>query len=348
MKPYKAGRSSGSRWPKMGLSLIIVVLVIAVAGYFGVRRLYEQNLQPVDIAATDDIVYTLETGTTPAQVAAELEVKELIRSARAFEQYVRSNKLSEDFKAGTYRLKKSMTVSEIVSILTEGRVAKDLFTILPSQSLSRIKQSFIAQGFDAAEVEQALQPEAYNGHPALVDKPAGASLEGYVYPDSYQLIKGETTPITIIGQALDEMAEALTPDIRAGLTAQGLGVYDAIKLASIVEGEVSGNKPGERPQVAQVFLSRLRIGMMLQSNATDLAAEERGESYDTYKIAGLPPEPISNVTVSALQAVANPAKSDYLFFVSGRDCQTRFSRSEAEHNALINQHGVARPEDNCS
>lgn len=348
MKPYKAGRTNGRRWPKIGLFLVVVILVIAVAGYFGVRNLYERNLEPVDAASTEDIIYTLETGTPPAVAARELEDKDIIRSARAFTQYVRSNELAEEFIAGTYRLKKSMSVPEIVSILTEGKVAKDLFTILPGRPLSRIKQSFISEGFAAAEVEQAFNPASYAGHPALVDKPAAASLEGYLYPDSYQLIKGETRAATIVGQALDEMAEALTPEIRAGMAAQGLSVYDGIKLASIVEGEVSVNNPDDRPRAAQVFISRLEIGMRLQSNATDLAATERGPEYDTYAIAGLPPEPVSNVTKSALAAVAAPSSTDFLYFVSGRDCVTRFSRSQGEHEALIQAHGVARPEDNCT
>ncbi len=348
MKPYRLGRSNGSRWPKIGLFLIVVALVVGGAGYFGIKQFYERNLEPVDHSATDDIIYNLESGTSPAQAAKELKDKDLIRSPQAFTQYVRSHDLSEEFIAGTYRLRKSMSSPEIIAVLTEGRVAEDLFTILPGWSLARIKQQFVSKGFALDEVEQALLPANYAGHAALVDKPEGASLEGYIYPDSYQLVEGQTRVATIVGQALDEMAEALSADIRAGLSSQGLSIYDAIKLASIVEGEVSVNNPNDRPQVAQVFLSRLRIGMMLQSNATDKAAEERGEQYNTYSIVGLPPEPVSNVTVNALQAVASPASSDYLYFVSGKDCVTRFSRTQGEHDTLIQQHGLStQNEEGC-
>src|SRR5690606_37142837 len=111
-------------------------------------------------------------------------------------------------------------------------------------------------------------PAAYLGHPALEGKPLGASLEGYLYPESFQRT-GATTVQSIISQSLDEMAEALTPDIRAGIAAQGLSIHEGIILASIVGKEVSGKNPADRPQAAQVFLKRLKIGMRLQSNATD-------------------------------------------------------------------------------
>lgn len=347
MKPYKIGKNNGRRWTKISLFIAVAAIIVGAAGYFGIKSLYENNLKPVDMNATDDIIYTLQTGTTPAQAAEELYNMKLIRSARAFNQYVRSRELAEGLKAGTYRLKQSMSVQEIVAVLTEGRVAEDLFTILPGQSLSRIKQRFISAGFASGEVDAAMNPALYADHPALVDKPAAASLEGFLYPDSYQLLKGQTTVRTIVTQSLDEMAEALSPDIRAGIASHGLSVYDGIKLASIVEGEVSQSNPDDRPRAAQVFISRLNNGMPLESNATDQAAEERGPDFDTYNIPGLPPEPVSNVTKSALQAVAAPSNTDFLYFVSGRDCVTRFSRTLSEHEALQVQHGVARPEDNC-
>lgn len=343
MKPYKLGKGSGRSWRKVGLFFAVILVILGFAGYFGVRNIYERNLQPVNLASTSDVVYTLKPGSTTSQIGQELEDLQLIRSSRVFTQYVRSNELAESFIAGTYKLRQSMSVQEIVAVLTEGKIAEDLFTILPGSTLENIKRAFINEGFTEEEVEKALSTALYKNHKALVDKPDSANLEGYIYPDSYQLIKGQTDVQTVIRLALNEMAEALNPDIRAGISAQGLSVYDGIKLASIVEKEVSANNPSDRPQVAQVFLKRLKIGMPLQSNATD----GWPSNYDTYKIEGLPPTPISNVTKSSLEAVVSPANTDYLYFVSGKDCKTRFSKTVEEHEVLIAKHGVARPEDNC-
>lgn len=352
MKPYKLGKSGNRRWGKVLLFVGILVIILGVAGYLGVRTVYEKNLRAVNTADTEQVAFTIASGATPGIIAEDLQSKNLIRSAKVFVQYVRTEQVAEKFIAGTYKLQRSMSVQRIVEVLTSGQVATDLFTIFPGQRIESVRQSLIADGgFTAAEVDAALNPAQYAGHPALVDKPEGASLEGYLYPDSYEKI-AETRPQTIITQALDEMAEALTPDIRAGIASHGLSIYQGITLASIVEKEVGavdiqGNPNENRAKAAQVFLKRLKIGMMLQSNATDLAAEERGEEYDTYSIPGLPPGPVSNVSASALSAVAYPASTDYLYFVSGTDCVTRFSETLDQHETLKAQHGIATAEDEC-
>jgi UPF0755 protein len=345
---YKLRNKHEKRWPKVVLFTFVLLALSLVAGVFGIRTLYEQNLRAVDLTATQRIVFTVESGDNVAIIAEGLKGKQLIRSKQAFVQYVRTNNLAESFKAGTYSLQQSFDVPTIVGYLVEGKVDKNLFTIFPGQNLEQIKQAMIKiGGFNESDVATAFDPAIYQGHPALVDKPVGASLEGYLYPDSYERIK-ETMPETIIRQSLDEMAEALSPDVRAGIARQGLNVFEGITLASIIEREVgavdiNGQPNDNRQKAAQVFLKRLSIGMMLQSNATD----DSPPNYDTYSIAGLPPGPISNVTTSSLQAVSAPANTDFLYFVSGKDCLTRFSGSESEHELLKQQHGVARPEDNC-
>src|SRR5690606_8184574 len=111
-----------------------------------------------------------------------------------------------------------------------------------------------------------LNPARYTGHPALEGKPAGASLEGYLYPDSYHFVLGQTTVAQIVGLALDEMAGALSTELRAGLAARGFDVHEALTLASIVEEEAGSRE--DKPAVAQVFLNRLERGMRLESDPT--------------------------------------------------------------------------------
>lgn len=349
MKSYKAaGRSGGKHWVKILIALLLLSIIAVVIAYFGVSKYYRDSLLPVNSQSTEEVNFTVNSGMTTAQIAESLSEKDLIRSSRAFVQYVRSNELSEKFIAGTYRIKQSMSSQEIAKVLTEGDVATDLFTIYPGNNISQIKTLMAEKThYSQEDIDKAFDPALYAGHPALVDLPAGASLEGFLYPDSYQFI-AETTPQDIVGQSLDEMADALTPDIRAGIAKQKLSVYQGIILASIVEREVGqrgqdGQINDNRAKAAQVFIKRLNSGMMLQSNATDGYPAE----YDTYTIPGLPPEPISNVSSSALEAVANPATTNYLYFVSGKDCITRFSETNEEHEALKTAHGIAAPEDGC-
>lgn len=346
MKPYKFGNRNSFRWLKIALLAGVLLIVLGAGTYYGVNKFYQHSLQPVDVSSTQEVNFTVSSGSTPAGIAERLKEENLIRSSRAFTQYVRSNDYGESFKAGTYKLKRSMSVQEIVTMMTEGNFATDLFTIYPGSTLADVKRSFLEKThYSETEVDQALDPAQYAGHPALVDLPAGASLSGFLYPDSYEFI-AETTPSTIVKQSLDEMAEALTPEVRAGIAKQGLSVYQGVILASLIEKEVAerdtnGQINDNRQKVAQVFLKRLKEGIKLESNATDEAAEKLGAQYDTYQITGLPPEPVSNVTKSSLNAVISPSPTSYLFFVSGTDCVTRFSETNDQHEALKAQYGIA-------
>ncbi len=328
---------------KIVVSLIVVVLLVTAGLAYMGRRYYEQNLKPVSNSQTATII-TVEEGSTVHDIAVNLKENGLIRNNRVFEQYVRNKNLQDKLQAGTYSLRPSQSVGEIVDILTKGHILKNLFTILPAQRLDQIKSAMINAGFDAKEVEKAFDPAQYVGHPALVDKPEGASLEGYLYPESFQKT-AETTPQTIIRQSLDEMQKHLTPELRAAFVSQGLTVHQGVTLASIVEQEVSNNS--DRAQAAQVFLKRLSQNMPLGSDVTAFYGSfvagkapslTYDSSYNTHLYAGLPPGPISNVSESSLQAVAHPAATDWLYFVSGDDGKTYFSHTIEEHEALTKQY----------
>lgn len=329
--------------------ITVVVLVVVVGGLLatvlGIRHNYYANLKPVSGSQKSQLVI-VEKGATAAEIASTLKKQGLIRQTWAFEWYVRNHNLRDKLQAGTYSIQPSQSVPEIADILTKGQIATDLVTILPGKRIDQIQQALVNSGFKPEEVEAALNASLYANNPALVDKPASASLEGYLYPESFQK-SPDTKPQVIITAALNEMQKYLTPEVRAGFVKQGLTVHQGIILASIVEKE--SGKVEDRPIVAQVFLSRLRQNIALESDATTsygavLNGHEPTNDYDslynTYKHPGLPPGPISNVSVSSLRAVAFPASTDYLYFVAGHDCKTRFSKTLKDHEALIQQYGV--------
>lgn len=331
------------RWPKRVLIIFLVGTFLVVAATVAVRIVYNRSLAPLSSNQTARTI-VVEKGANVEQIAAKLEKEKIIRSAWAFRLYVSSKEVGGDLKAGSYDFAASQSVSEIVGQLTGGRVATNLVTILPGQRLDQIRKRLIQDGFSEQDVNRALDPAIYVGHPALVDKPANASLEGYIYPESYQK-DDATTASSLIGASLDQMNEYLTPELRSAFVKQGLTPYQAITLASIVEREVPRQE--DREQVAQVFLSRLRIGMRLQSDATGsygavLAGQPPKSTFDsaynTYSYAGLTPTPISNVTLSSLKAVAYPANTDWLYFVSGDDGVNHFSKTLAEHQAKVVQY----------
>ncbi|HSX43183.1 MAG TPA: endolytic transglycosylase MltG [Candidatus Saccharimonadales bacterium] len=333
-------RRSWLRRVLISFGIVILLLASATAA---VWHYYSQNLQPVSSTGATQTV-TIASGSSPSQIANLLHRDGLIRSSWTFERYVQSKGVSQDLQAGTYTLSPTQSVAEIVSQLTHGKVTTQLVTILPGQRLDQIKQSLINQGFSEADVAAALDPAQYAGNAALVDKPAGNNLEGYLYPDSFQRA-GTTKVSDIVKESIAEMQTHLTPDIRAAFAREGLNPYQGIILASIIDQEVS--KTSDRAQAAQVFLKRLNIGMSLGSDVTAiygsrLAGQGTSLSYDTpYNTlihTGLPPTPISNVDESALQAVAHPAATDWLYFVAGDDGTTYFSSTLQQHQAYTQQY----------
>lgn len=334
-------------WRKAALGLVLlIILSIAGSGVYA-RHWYQQNTAILNPKDSSIKIFTVHEGDTDQLISEELERAGIIQSAFAYRLYTRIKKLHGIAQVGAYKLSPSMSFEEINTILREGKVAVDLITILPAQRIDQLKKSFIDAGYSAQEVDEALDPAQYAGHPALADKPPLASLEGYIYPESFQ--RTADTPLkAIIVQALDQTALMLTGKIKQDLQAnQNLNTFEALTIASIVEREVSN--PEDRTKVAQVFLKRYRDGMPLGSDPTALyGALQAGVDpaltvdtpYNTLLHTGLPPGPINNVSIDSLKAVAYPANTDYLYFVSGDDGKTYFSHTQEEHEALTAQHCI--------
>lgn len=341
-KSYTIGEKS-RRWPKRIVILFLSLLAIIVIGMISVRFYYNANLQPASASGASQ-EFIVEKGATVEEVADTLQEKQLIKSSLVFQLYVRSKQTDNPLIAGTYNLQPSLSVPELVSILSKGKVATDLITILPGQRIDQVREMFLNNGFSKETVDEALDPATYVGNPALVDKPEGASLEGYLYPESFQKT-ATTQPKEVIEASLKLMNQKLTPEIRSAFAAQGLSVYQGVILASIVEQEAF--KQPDRNQIAQVFLSRLKISMPLQSDPTakygaildgQTVSLTHNSAYNSYANNGLPPTPISNVSSGSLQAVATPSTTDWLYFVAGDDETVYFSKTLQEHEALTKQH----------
>lgn len=341
------GKYSARRSPRRGVRRVgiigLVLLCILLGAVVIVRRVYYDNLKAVSSSSQVALV-TVQTGATSNDIADLLKKQGLIRSATIFEWYIRSKDLRSQLQAGTYALKPNMDVPTIVDALVHGKIAANLVTIVPGQRLDQVRATFVKAGFSESAVNAALNPSNYSSYVALADKPASADLEGFLYPDSFQKNE-DTDPEVIVKESLTEMGQHLTPNIRAAFAKQGLTVYQGITLASIIEQEVS--RSSDRAQAAQVFLSRLNLGMSLGSDVTAFyGAIKAGASpsttydspYNTLLHKGLPPGPISNVSDASLQAVAHPANTDWLYFVTGDNGITYFSKTLQEHEALTQQY----------
>lgn len=317
---------------------LIVVAAVALA-IVGVA-VFNNQLQPVSNIQTNQ-TFVVSSGSTIQSIASDLVKQHLIRNALALEIYARNAHL----QAGTYSLSPSLGTVQIIKIMTKGRVATSLVTILPGRRIDQVRADLINNGFSPASVDEALAPDNYKDLPVMTYVPAGVNtLEGLLWPDSYQKT-ADTDPAIIIREALTATGEHLTNDVRSILTAEGLTPYQGLILASIIIQEV--NNPADQAQAAQVFLSRLKIGMLLGSDVTanygavivGLPASLTYDSaYNTRIHSGLPPTPISTINESSLRAITHPAATNWLYFVAGDNGTTYFSTNLQDHEALTAQY----------
>lgn len=338
-------RPQKRRWPRRILFITIVGLVIVLIATLIAQHVYHRELGPEDVNNQQGQLVTISSGESVDEIAQKLQAAKIIHSAWAFELYVSSQQERGALEAGTYSFSPSEGVQEIVAQLSHGKIAANLITVLPGQRLAQVEQSFRNDGFSAAQVTAAFSdPSQYDDEPIMSLKPADASLEGLMFPDSYQKVS-TTSPEQIIRESLEEMNKQLTPSIRQSFASEGLSPYQGLTLASIVEQEVSNQS--DRTQVAQVFLSRLSQGIPLGSDVTayygaDVAGQAPSVNYpspyNTLLNKGLPPTPIGTVSQSSLEAVANPAKTQWLYFVTGDNGITYFSKTLAQHEAYTQQY----------
>jgi UPF0755 protein len=182
--------------------------------------------------------------------------------------------------------------------------------------------------------------------------PEAENLEGYLFPDTYALPRHADASM-VVSQMVGRFMEVLTPEVRAGTAEQTLSIRQLVTLASLVEKETA--VPEERTVVAGVYANRLRTGMLLQCDPTVIYALQLAGTYDgnirradlsidspynTYRYAGLPPGPIAAPGRGSLEAAANPAEVDYLYFVSRNDGSHEFARTLAEHNRNVQRYQV--------
>ncbi|MCD8571210.1 MAG: endolytic transglycosylase MltG [Alphaproteobacteria bacterium] len=315
-----------------------VVALAAIGGWVW----FQVQLSPVNRDDTSRVVVEIESGLSPTGIAAELKSKSVIRSETAFLWYTRFTGTQNQLQAGTYRLAPSESTQEIVQHLTNGSVDTFSITFLPGATLAQNRQVLIDAGYAVSEVDAALA--ATYESPLFEGKPADTDLEGYIYGETYQFGTGAT--VSEILEHTFEIYEQVINEhgLVEAYAKQGLSLYQGITLASIVQREAIG---GDEAGIAQVFLKRLALGMPLGSDVTyqyiaDKTGVERDinldSPYNTRRYPGLPPGPIATPGERALIAVGSPAETDYLYFLSGDDNVTYFSRTFEEHEQNIVDH----------
>ena len=286
-------------------------------------------------------VFQVRSGEAFPSINGRLAKVGLISSSRIFYRYAQYHGLMGKFRRGSYLIPSGSKMPQVIEILVYGKPIEKRLTIPEGRNLYEIGKILEQNGLTtyAQFLNAAKDPQLIRslGIPA-------EGVEGYLYPDTYQFPDGSDAE-SIIRLMVDQSKKQLD---NAGLKLGDLKAHSVVILASIVEKETGAGH--ERPMIAGVFLNRLKKRMRLQSDPTTIygvyedyqgnitkAHLQQKTEYNTYKINGLPKGPISNPGIEAIQAVLNPAKHDYLYFVSKNDGTHIFSETYQEHNEAVNE-----------
>ena len=283
----------------------------------------------------------IPTGTPFNQVAAMLEKEGVISDSRKFRWLAWFKGIEKEIKAGDYTFRPAMRPSEVIDMLVEGRYTTIAVTIPEGFTISQIARALHEKGLGAKETFLGLSVDSLFIQSLGIK---GDSLEGFLFPDTYQFRKGMGED-EILREMVSRFNDVYTDTYRKRADELGLSQIEVITLASIIEKETSD--PSERSVIGAVFHNRLNKGIPLQSDPTviygiknfngNLTKEDlQTESpYNTYLIKGLPPQPIANPGEESIKAALYPSPEPYLYFVSKNNGTHHFSTTLEGHNRAV-------------
>lgn len=347
----------GALWGVCGL-LLLVSLGCSLEDIYLGFYMDSQATELAQPAGADDtpITFAVESGQSVKQIAGNLKAQGLIADTELFRRYVQYKGLDAGIQAGTYTLRKTMTIPEIARALQKAEAQEQQVTIPEGQRLEEVAALVAEQTTITADAFLQLAqtgwvntdlPQKYT---FMAYIPVTATLEGFLFPNTHRLAL-DATAYDLLDRLLANFEQQVTADIQQGFAAQGLTLYQGVALAAIVEREAV--RAEERPLIAGVYYNRLRDGWPLSADPTvQYALGYRPDEgtwwkrplyfsdlevvspYNTYRNLGLPPGPIASPGIASIRAAAFPETTAYYFFMA--DCTKNdgshvFAHNEAEH-----------------
>jgi UPF0755 protein len=326
--------------------LILVVVAVAalaaaVAGVYYARvdekyRGYSGTERFVEIAP----------GTGSRAIGKALVDAGVVRDEWTFRLAVFLTGTQRELKAGEYRFTTPASAKDVARKLARGDVFLRPITFPEGLSLKEMASIYQSRGLGTSA---AFLAAARNTSAVKALDPAARDLEGYLFPDTYNVPR-KMSADALVHKMVQAFLRVYGETVQKEVEARGGNLREVVTLASIVEKEAA--QPDERPIIAAVYQNRLRIGMGLQCDPTVIYALEKAgrytgnltkadlkldSPYNTYKYAGLPPGPIASPGRASLEAAVRPASVDYLYFVSRNDGSHAFATTLAEHNRNVKQ-----------
>lgn len=343
---------------KLGIIVIGIILILLIIGLIG----YKLTFTRVSKNNTD-IKVTIPMGTGENGIAELLKENKIIRSKLGFKLYVKLHKI-DNFQAGIYYLKQSMTLKEITKMLQTGKMYDPnemTITYLEGKNIRWLAKKIASITNNTEDdVFKLLENEEYINNvinkywfieDSIKNKSIYYSLEGYLFPDTYALKNKDVTVEEIFEKMLNRMENILS-NYKEKIENSKYSIHEILSIASIIEMESSHVE--DRKDVASVIYNRLKNGMAIQSDVTTYYAikvdmgerdlyQKELDTYNPYNTRGpnmegkLPVGPISSVSKTSIEAAIEPNNTDYLFFVADKTGNVYFSKTASEHNEIIRE-----------
>lgn len=326
---------TSSRWYVFAFLCIFLTTLVA----YGVVV-----ARPVTTAPGLSQVIVVEPGMTAQQIGELLLAKGLIKNVLVFRIVAKIQGLESLLQAGEYEFTPNMTVPQIVSIMAKGETVFRQLVIPEGFTVDQVADLIEKENFGSSAKFKALAqnyaPFAY----METNSPVTYKAEGFIFPETYRITKG-TTEAELLSIFVTQFDKQITSEARSRVSSLGLTMRQAIILASLVEKEARIEK--DRPIIAGVFRNRLKQEMPLQSCATiqyilgypkeELTVKdtEISSPYNTYQNMGLPPGPVANPGMAAINAVLYAAETNYLYFVADKNGAHVFSETYERHLEAI-------------
>jgi UPF0755 protein len=325
------------------LFLTLLAAIVYGAWWYETRQAVRSAVQPPER-------FVVPPGSGVKQIGRQLQGLGLVRHPEIFRLLVLERGAAGQLRAGEYELTGRMSLADIVDKMARGDVVRRFLTFPEGLTIDDMAQIVVARGLASDPFVAVARDTA----PLADLDPKAKDLEGYLFPDTYEIPPRPDAPAAIARQAVERFREKVAPELPA-VKQSGYTLREVVTLASLVELETA--VPAERSRVAAVFLNRLRRRMPLQTDPTVIYAMRKAGSWDgnirkrdlaidspynTYRYPGLPPGPIASPGIDSIQAVLRPAASDELYFVSRNDGSHHFSRTLAEHTRAVNHYQRGR------
>ena len=328
------------------LAVIAVIILVGLTALAGAAAWLV--LSPAPAVQAGPLIVEIPPLEGVRRIAARLREAGVIRSEVAFVALTVVRGSARHLKAGEYEIPRDASTLDIHDLLASGRVRRHPVLHREGATISELARAL--ENERLARADDVIRA-AGDGRLRRALDVSGPSLEGYLFPDTYQFVRGMSVD-DMLGRMVQRMRAKLTPDLVDRARARGLDIHQLLTLASIIEREAVD--PSEQRLISAVFWNRLTLDMPLQADPTvqyavakerqaltraDLAADH---PYNTYVRRGLPPGPIASPGLGAIAAALDPAPVKYLYFVARDDRRHHFSTTVAEHNAAVTRYRLSR------